>query len=237
MVKGARKTARADDDSKVVPIGRAAASAIGKAGEPEKQNTPGEDAVKALNLGKMARAKERLESENGAYRAVVKHVEAKGLHIKAAKRAISISKSDDRDGIVEELQALFEYLLILGVPVKKDQLDMFRVEEPREPGIDKAAKQGRYAGLMGEGEAVNPYAQESKQGQAWLEAHRGGCEERRLILDLEPADDGKETLVKNAKDPEPVIKGEQAGEMDAFGPEGDDDEFDMADPARSERPF
>ena len=42
---------------------------------------------------------------------------------------------------------------------------MFRVEEPRGPGIDKAAKQGRYAGLMGNGGPRSPTRRRASRGR------------------------------------------------------------------------
>ncbi|HEV7253853.1 MAG TPA: hypothetical protein VGN97_12275 [Mesorhizobium sp.] len=176
---------------------------------------PAEDAVIALNLGKLRRAKEEFESANGSYRNVVKHVEGKGIHMKAAKRALAIAKADDRDEIVEELQKLFEYLAILGVPLKREQLDLFRVEEKRTPGVEIARQDGRYAGIMGLGQDTCPHDTSSKPGQAWLEAWYGGNKERELVLAMEPAPDSE--LIKGEGDTDP---GFTAG----------DEEWDAADP-------
>jgi hypothetical protein len=162
-----------------------------------RKNAPAEDAIKALNLGKMRRAKEELDSANGSYRNVLKHVEAKGIHLGAAKRAFSIIKSDKRDEAVAELTALFEYLYILGHPLEKKQLDMFRVEQPRTPSVDKAKEHGRYVGIMGMGMDQNPYAVDSEQGQAWIESFHAGTKERELVLSMEPTGD---ELISGADD-------------------------------------
>jgi len=162
-----------------------------------RKNAPAEDAIKALNLGKMRRAKEELDSANGTYRNVLKHVEAKGIHLGAAKKALSIIKSDKREDTVAELTALFEYLYILGYPLEKKQLDMFRVEQPRTPSVDKAKEHGRYVGIMGMGMDQNPYAVDSEQGQAWLEAFYAGGKERELVLSMEPSGD---ELLKGSDD-------------------------------------
>lgn len=158
-----------------------------------KRNSPAEDAVKAVNLAKMRRAKDELDSANGSYRNVLKHVEAKGIHLSAAKKAFSIIKSDKRDEAVAELTALFEYLYILGYPLDKAQLDMFRVEQPRTPSVDKAKEHGRYVGLMGWGTDQNPYALDSEQGQAWMAAFNAGTKERELVMAMEP-EEGSELI-------------------------------------------
>jgi ribosome modulation factor len=171
---------------------------------------PADDAVAAVNLAKFQRAAETLASANGVYRNVVKHVEAKGIHMKAAKRAVAIAKSDDRAEIVEELKRLTEYLAILGVPFTREQLDLFRVEEPRTPGTDKATAQGRYAGIMGHGKEDNPYAIDSEQGQAWMAAWHAGGEERDLILALEPAEGSELIKVTTILSKKPPNSGQRA---------------------------
>lgn len=154
-----------------------------------KRNGPAEDAVIALQLGKIQRAKAEFESANGNYRNTLKHVEAKGVHLGAAKDALSIKKSGKVEEKVAYLKALTEYLMILGTPIEKKQLDMFRVEEPSRDGTAKARELGRYVGIMGQGMDQNPYAIDSEQGQAWIEAFHEGTKERELILSLEPAGD------------------------------------------------
>lgn len=190
--------------------------------EQDRRNAPADDAVAALNLGKLRRAKEALDSANGSYRNVVKHVEGKGIHLKAAKRALSVIKADNRDEVMEEEVRFFEYLAILGNPVAKKQLDLFRVENPRTPGVDKAAEQGRYAGIMGEGMEANPYGPVGELGQTWIAAwHRGG-DERQLILAMEPAE-GSE-LIKGSGDDD------SGGEDDADPFAASNEEWDGAAP-------
>lgn len=188
-----------------------------------KRNGPAEDAVVALNLGKMKRAKTEFESANGSYRNVLKHVEGKGINLKAAQRAIAIQKSGKVDEIVAELTALFQYLKILGQPFTKQQLDMFEVEQPRTPGVEKAKEHGRFVGIMGQGMDQNPYAVDSEQGQAWIEAFHQGSEERNLIMSMEPAD-GSELISGD----DPADDGDDGNVFDE-----DPDEFDAADPSKS----
>lgn len=162
-----------------------------------RKNGPAEDAVVALNLGKYQRELDDFASANGRLRATAKHVEAKGINLKAAKRAIAIRKSGKSEEALAEITALFEYLMILGHPIDKKQLDMFRVEEPRTPGVDKAKQHGRYCGIMGLGMGENPYSADSEQGQAWIEAWHGGNEERGIVQQMD--EDGDE-LMKGSDD-------------------------------------
>lgn len=154
-----------------------------------RKNGPAEDAVTALNIAKYQRGLDDLNSEQGRFRNTVKHVEAKGINTKALKRAISIRKSGKTEEIISELSALFEYLMILGQPIDKKQLDMFRVEGNSRDGLAKAKELGRYVGIMGQGMDQNPYAVDSDQGQAWIVAFHEGTKERELILSMEPAGD------------------------------------------------
>jgi len=163
-----------------------------------RKNGPAEDAVIAVNLGKIQRAKAEFETANGNYRNTLKHVEAKGIHLGAAKDAISIKKSGKVEEKVAYLTALFEYLMILGSPIDKKQLDMFRVEGNSRDGTAKAREMGRYTGIMGQGMDQNPYAVDSEQGQAWIAAFHEGTKERELILSMEPA--GDELIKSDADD-------------------------------------
>ena len=196
-------------------------------------NGPEDRAISAVQLGKMARARDRLASETGSYRNVIKHVEAKGLHIKAAKRALAIKSSIDRDEMMLELRMTILYAEILGFGTPKEQIDLFSYVDKRTPAVEIATINGRMAALRGEGEGVIPYAVESKQGQAWLDAFRNGMDERRRIEEMDSAI-GDESL----------IKGEQAGEDDADDTETEgtestnapnpDDDGEDADPVHAE---
>jgi ribosome modulation factor len=170
-----------------------------------KRNGPSEDAVIAVNLGKMKRAKAEFETANGNYRNTLKHVESKGVHLAAAKDAIAIQKSGKVEEKLEYLKALFQYLKILGQPFTKDQLDLFAVEAPRTPSIEKAKEHGRYVGIMGQGMDQNPYAIDSDQGQAWIAAFHDGTKEREMILSMEPAGD---ELLKGDEDDDQVVDDE-----------------------------
>lgn len=163
-----------------------------------RKNGPAEDAVVAVQLGKIQRAKAEFETANGNYRNTLKHVEAKGIHLSAAKDAIAIKKSGKVDEKVEYLKALTEYLMILGTPIDKKQLDMFRVEGNSRDGEAKAREKGRYTGIMGLGMDQNPYAVDSDQGQAWIAAFYEGGKERELILSMEP--EGNELIKGSADD-------------------------------------
>lgn len=145
-----------------------------------------EDAVKALNIAKVRRDKEAAESAAGVYRSTLSHVDGK-LNVKAVKKALSLIKSGKQDEWIAEVAAVSDYLRILGRPIDKAQLDLFVVEQPRTPAVDRAAREGRYVGIMGGGQDQCQYALDSEQGHAWIDAWKAGCDERKLGLALEPA--------------------------------------------------
>lgn len=165
------------------------------------KNGPPEDAVAAVNLAKIQRAKADFESANGSYRSVLKNAEGKGIHLKAAQRAIAIRKSGKTEEMIDELSKLFEYLTILGTPIEKKQLDMFRVEAPRTPSVDKAKELGRYAGIMGHGTEECPHSPDTDAYTAWMEAFHQGSKERELVLSMEPAD-GSDLIKGDEEDDE-----------------------------------
>lgn len=200
--------------------------------QPNGRNEPDDLAFKAVQIGKIQRAQDKAASSNGELRAVYKTAETKGIHLKAVKRAITAAKSDKISEIIAEQTAFFEYLLILGVPLAKKQLDLFMYEDDRIDGIEKATRLGRYAALLGDGEGSNPYAAESKQGQAWLKSHRDAVLEAREVGRM-MAEAGEQSVEKkgNAEgepkaekksrkkaDPaETKVQGETEDEMKVFG--------------------
>lgn len=154
-----------------------------------KKNSPADDAVIAHNLGKLRRAEGDFQEAKNDYQSIVKNVQAKGINLKAAKWAIKMQKSGKIEAALEEMQARFAYAFILGSPISKAQLDLFRVEAPRTPSVDKAAAHGRYCGLMGLGPDQSPHSEDTDAGQAWLKAYHGGLEERSLVMQMESSDE------------------------------------------------
>lgn len=151
----------------------------------DRKNAVNDNAVIALNLSKFQRAEVDLQEAKNAYQSVTKHVEGKGINLKAAKRALKIKKAGKTDDAIAELKALFTYLRIFNVPVTKDQIEMFDHEPKRQPAVEKGYELGLYAGRMGDGEGENPYDPTSPQGQAFLKGLAEGAEERRLVLQME----------------------------------------------------
>jgi uncharacterized protein (UPF0335 family) len=173
------------------------------------RNEPDDLAFKAVQIGKIQRQQEKAASANGELRAVYKAVETKGIHLKAVKRAITAAKSDKISEIITEQTAFFEYLLILGVPLAKKQLDLFMYEDDRVDGIEKAGRLGRFSALLGDGEGSNPYASDSKQGQAWLKSHRDAVLEAREVNRMS-AESGEQTIETKAKADEPKVDAPKA---------------------------
>ncbi len=155
----------------------------------------------AVNLGKLMRADAAFQEAKNEHQSVTKHVEGKGLDLKAAKQAIKIKKSGKVDEKVSELSSLFMYLKILGCAINEKQIELFSHENSRTPLEDRAYEEGLYAGRMGEGAAVNPYGDDSKAGQKWLEGLHTGTGDRSKILEMEMT--AEDELIKG-EDEDPI---------------------------------
>lgn len=155
-------------------------------------NQPDDEAVIAVNLSKIRVAQDEAASHHGSLRNVLKHAEGKGVHLKAAKRALSIVKSGDADAWLEETRETTRYLRILRHGIQEAQISMFEYEPSLAPLDEKAGLDGRAIGLDGGEESANPHALNTGAGQAWLTAYRQGLFERELVLSMkddEPEDD------------------------------------------------
>ncbi len=162
-----------------------------KTQQPATSNGPDDDAVIAVNLSKIRAAQDTAASNMGSLRNVLKHAEGKGVHLKAAKRAIAIVKAGDADSWLEETSAITRYLRIMRHGINDNQLDL-QFESTLAPIEEKAQLDGRAAGLAGESEEINPHALNTRAGQAWLAAYRQGKSERELVLSMKddaPDDD------------------------------------------------
>ncbi len=190
------------------------------------KNTPSKEAMDAHQLQKLMRANDNFQEAKNEHQSVVKSVEAKGVHLKAAARAIKIKNSGKSEDAVEELKCLFLYLRILGYPITTEQLDMFSAIDERTPDIEKAYERGLMAGRLGQGDGENPYSIASAQGQKFLEGMAVGTEERRLILSLEATSDGDEILEGS--------RGEIGDGDDDDGDSEDDGVSDLVDESTTE---
>ena len=152
--------------------------------EPTLTNQPDDDAVVAVNLSKIKAAQEAALSGHGSLRSVLAHAEGKGIHLKAAKRALSIVKSGDADAWLEETRETTRYLRILRHGIQEAQISMFEYEPSLAPIDEKAALDGRAAGLSDDGEGTNPHDLSTVAGQAWIKAYRQGLAEREIVLSM-----------------------------------------------------
>ncbi|WP_315792320.1 MULTISPECIES: hypothetical protein [unclassified Bradyrhizobium] len=146
----------------------------------------GDDAVIAVNLGKIRDAKVKVDAAGNNFRSVTKHAEGKGVNLKAATRALAIVKSGDVDAWLKETGDITRYLKILRHGVNDNQIHM-EFESTLAPIEEKAALDGRAIGLDTAEDAIeekNPHALNTRAGQAWLHAFRQGRSERDLILSM-----------------------------------------------------
>jgi len=151
-------------------------------------NTPDDEAVIAVNLSKIRTAQESAASHHGSLRNVLKHAEGKGVHLKAAKKALAIVKAGVADGWLEETRETTRYLRILRHGIHESQLTL-EFETTLAPIDEKAGLDGRYAGLDGADESTCPHDLSTKAGQAWLVAYRQGRAERELIMSMPETSD------------------------------------------------
>lgn len=149
-------------------------------------NGPDDDAVVAVNLGKIRDAKMRVDAAGNELRSVTKHAEGKGVHLKAAARALKIVKAGDADSWLEETSAITRYLKILRHGVTENQLSL-ELESTLAPIEEKAGLDGRACGLDTADTATEgsiPHDLSTRAGQSWLAAFRQGRTERDIILSM-----------------------------------------------------
>lgn len=164
-------------------------------------NGPAEDAVLALNVAKLMAADILFSGAKEDHKAIKAHVEAKGVNLKAYAWADKIIKAGDVGAAVQLIEATLKILKIRGRPVPSSQLDLLTGEDDRTPIDERAREEGRYAGIMGYGPDANPYGVDSAAGQSWQDAYNGGCDERKMILSMEPGPDSE--LIKGSSDEDP----------------------------------
>jgi hypothetical protein len=148
------------------------------------KNVPDADAIAIVNLTRLRQAQADLASSTGSLRSVCAKAEMQGINLPAAKRALRIVKSDNMEEEIAEIQATLKYCQLLGKPATKDQLDLFAYDNGLAPLDEKAANDGRRAGLSDEPESTNPHDLNTKAGQAWLAAFRQGRAERDIVLQM-----------------------------------------------------
>jgi hypothetical protein len=164
----------------------------------EHNQTIPPEAIVAVQLSQIRRAQEEASSAQGTARAALSKAEGKGINLPAAKRALKILKSGKAEEFTAEIQELLRYLNILGVGIKKSQLDLFETATTLAPIDEKAFEDGLRAGRLGEA-ADNPHDLSTAAGQQWLKGHHKGSEERRLILAMQ-AEEESETKIVDAED-------------------------------------
>jgi hypothetical protein len=163
--------------------------------DPFHKNTPADDDVAAVNLHKIRFAKDSVKVANQYFKEVQTHAEAKGIHLKAAKKAFAIIESGDADAWLQETSKITTYLRILRHGVRDGQLSL-DLESNLAPIDEKAELDGRSAGLdvsPNATEAENPHDISTVAGQAWLRGFRNGRTERDIILSMKMEEDETET--------------------------------------------
>jgi hypothetical protein len=178
------------------------AAAIQKSVPPTHNQSPGDDAVIAVNLNKIRDAKTRVDAAGNDYRSILGHAEGKGVNLKAANKALALVKSGNVDDWLAETSAVTRYLKILRHGVTDSQLDL-DLESNLAPLEEKAALDGRAAGFdtaPTSTEGDNPHALSTVAGQAWLAAFRQARVERDIVLSMKADDDAADAGAEDDED-------------------------------------
>lgn len=183
-------------------------------------NVPPPEAIVTVHLAAMRRSQEEAASSNGEMRSTYSRAEAKGINLPAAKRALKIQKSGKAEEFVAEMTELLRYLKILGIGVQKSQLDLFETAPSLAPLDEKAYEDGLRAGRAGDA-ADNPHAASTEAGQRWEAGYAQGAIERRLVLEMEAAEDenGAKVIPADEVDPDQT----DIEDDEPFGEEWPDD--------------
>ncbi|MCX5569624.1 hypothetical protein [Kaistia nematophila] len=179
------------------------------------QTTIPPEAIVAVQLSQIRRAQEEAASASGTARAALSKAEGKGINLPAAKRALKIVKTGKAEDFVVEMQELLRYLNILGVGIKKAQLDLFETATTLAPIDEKAFDDGLRAGRLGEA-ADNPHDLTTAAGQQWIKGHYQGSEERQRVIAMQ-AEEESETEVLEPDE----VEGDQ-GDIEDDAPFGED---------------
>lgn len=110
-------------------------------------------------------AKDALDEARKEYNKRRKLAKADKIKLADIDFMFRCAEVDDADIIVDDLKRRAEIASWFALPVDF-QPDMFGDFE-REPGVDRARREGRAAGATGQGS--NPYDENSPQGRAWAE--------------------------------------------------------------------
>lgn len=162
------------------------------------------DAIAIVNLSRIRKAQDESNSCNGSLRSAFAKAEMQGMHLKAAKRALSVARSEKTADLIEEMRMTLLYLKLMGKGASSEQIDMFEFDSGLAPVDEQAANEGRRAGLSGETAVTNPHDLNSKAGRAWEAAYTQGVKERELVMAM--AENGDEEDAEDGGDADPEFR-------------------------------
>jgi hypothetical protein len=110
----------------------------------------------------------KVQEAQAEYKKLRKLAKADKIALSDIDFALKCAEVDDGGILVDRLKREAEIASWFALPVDF-QPDMFG-DFDREPGEDRARREGRKAGATGEG--ANPYDENSKEGRAWAEEWR-----------------------------------------------------------------
>lgn len=107
-----------------------------------------------------------VQEAQAEYKRLRKLAKAEKIKLSDIDFALRCAEVEDENVIVDDLKRRAEIAAWFALPVEF-QSDMFG-DFTREPGVDRARREGRKAGALGVG--GNPYDENSANGKAWAEA-------------------------------------------------------------------
>lgn len=184
-----------------------------EAGHNSKELSPAEvKALKMHHFRAISAQKERVAEQQAEYKRLRKLAKADTIVLSDIDFMMRCAEIEDADIISDRLKREIEIASWFALPVQF-QADLFGADK-REPGEDRAAREGAAAGYAGKA-CEPPYEANSPMGRAWEGAWKAA--QAKMLADLESAMTKRNALKADESE---LIKG------------GGDPDFDDADPAK-----
>lgn len=145
----------------------------------------------------IAAQRERVKVEQAEYKKLRKLAKADKIALWEIDYALRCADVDDENIIPDRIRREAEIAAWFALPVEF-QPDMFG-DFSREPGEDRARREGRKAGTTGVG--GNPYDENSLMGRAWAEEWT--AEQKKAQAALLSAMEKRNELIKGGDDADP----------------------------------
>lgn len=174
--------------------------------------SPGElKALKFHHYGAIAAQQAKVAAQNAEYKRLRKLAKADGIVLSDIDFMMKCAEVEDADILTGKAKREAEIMAWFALPVQF-QPDMFGGDS-REPGEDRAVREGEAAGFAGKDPSA-PYDAASVQGQAWLRGWHKAQEQMRADLasamEKRNSAKGGDELIQAGEDDDPFAEKEAA---------------------------